>query len=71
MLILRELPTNGKPIKLDVLDNFVDGASVSQVGEETFKICQKIFTDLNDIKAISNGHICHELLNMYKMKVLF
>ena len=57
---------NGSPTKLDILDNFVDGASVSQVGEETFKICQKIFTDLNDIKVISNGHICYELLNMYQ-----
>lgn len=57
---------NGKPTKLEVLDNFVDGASVSQVGEETFKICQNLFTDLNNIKVISNGHICHELLNMYQ-----
>lgn len=56
----------GKVVKLDQIDNFVDGASVGQVGKETFKICEKIFTELDNLKIISNGHICHQLLNLYQ-----
>ena len=57
---------NNKPLALPSLDNFVDGASVGKIGDINFKICQKVFSNLDNIKIISNGQICHELLNMYQ-----
>ena len=56
----------GKPIKIKNLDNFVDGASVDKVGENTFLKCKTIFKNQENIKVISNPHICHELMNCYQ-----
>ena len=56
----------GKPVKIDKLDSFVDGASVDLVGDKTFTVCQDIFTSQDDIKLISNPHVCHELINFYQ-----
>lgn len=55
---------NNIPTKIDNLDTFVDGASVSQVGENNFNILKNNLS-FNDIFVISNGKICNELLNMY------
>ena len=57
---------NKSPIQLPELDSFVDGASVGKVGDIPFQFCKKVFSNLDNIKQISNGHICHELLNMYQ-----
>ena len=43
---------NNKPMELKNIDTFVDGASVSQVGEKTFDI--------------SNNKLCHEMINFYQ-----
>lgn len=57
---------NGEPKSLKNIDTFVDGASVSKVGDKTFKICKNVFQNLDNIKVISNNYICHEMLNMYQ-----
>lgn len=55
---------NNIPTKIENLDTFVDGASVSQVGENNFNILKNNLSK-DDIFVISNGKICNELLNMY------
>ena len=55
---------NNIPTKIENLDTFVDGASVSQVGENNFNILKNNLSK-DDIFVISNGRICNELLNMY------
>jgi len=56
----------GKPIELENVDTFVDGASVQKIGESNFKICKQVLNRKDSIKLISNEHICHELINSYQ-----
>ena len=53
---------NDKIIKIDDIDTFVDGASVSQVGERTFNICKK---NNLEIKLVSNNEICYNMIELY------
>jgi threonine dehydratase len=54
---------SGGPIKMEKIDNFVDGASVSRVGDLTYKICREV---LDDIFVVDNGRICSEMLELYQ-----
>ena len=56
------LKQNG-PIKLDTISNFIEGASVSKVGELPFNMVKN---NLAKIYSIGEGEICHELLNLYQ-----
>lgn len=53
----------GKRIYLENIDTFVDGTSVSYVGDLTFNICKKI---LDDIFIINNNRLCNEIINLYQ-----
>ena len=37
----------GKPITLETIDSFVDGAAVKRVGEVTFGICREVIDDMH------------------------
>jgi threonine dehydratase len=52
----------GKIIKLDDIDNFVDGAAVRAVGEHTFRIAQYV---LDDMLLVQEGKICSTILQLY------
>ena len=52
----------GKPVTLDSIDTFVDGAAVKRTGELTFKICREV---LNDLRLIPEGKVCTAILNLY------
>lgn len=52
-----------KRVTLKVTDNFVDGATVSQIGEETFKICKQV---VDKIHTCDLGRICQEMLSYYQ-----
>ena len=54
---------NRSPIEIENIDTFVDGASVKKVGDLTFDIVSK-HLDLEDIKVIPKGEICHEMINL-------
>lgn len=54
---------NGCPIEIIPDDNFVDGASVSMVGDKTFDICSKL---LNNIYHVENGKICETMIDLYQ-----
>lgn len=53
---------NGTVIRLDTINNFVDGASVKQVGALNFPICKQ---NLENMILIDEGHVCSKILQMY------
>lgn len=52
-----------KLIKLKNIDTFVDGASVSLVGDHTFNICKKSNIEYY---TVSNGKLSEELIRLYQ-----
>lgn len=52
-----------KNIKLDTINNFVDGANVAKVGNLNFDICKD---NLSNVFEISNGEICEQIIEMYE-----
>lgn len=57
----------GKPVRLEQIDGFVDGAAVRQVGDLTFDICQK---NLNRIELVDEGHLCTTILQLYNEEAI-
>jgi threonine dehydratase len=57
----------GKLVKLDKIDKFVDGAAVQRVGELTFKICQEY---LDDLVLVPEGAICSTILKLYNEEAI-
>ena len=58
---------NHKNTALDTIDKFVDGASVKQVGDLTFEICQK---NLEDIILVPEGKVCTTILRLYNEEAM-
>ena len=52
---------------LENIDNFVDGAAVKRVGEQTFEICK---TNLEDIVLVPEGKVCTTILRMYNEEAI-
>jgi threonine dehydratase len=52
----------GKPITLENIDRFVDGAAVKRVGDKTFSICKEV---LDDVHLVAEGKICTTILKLY------
>lgn len=52
----------GKPITLEKISSFVDGAAVKRVGDITFEYCSKL---LNRIELVPEGKICTSILRLY------
>ena len=52
----------GKPITLETIDSFVDGAAVKRVGEVTFGICREV---IDDMHLVPEGKICTTILDLY------
>jgi threonine dehydratase len=52
----------GKPVTLDYIDTFVDGASVKRTGDLTFSICKDV---LDDLHLIPEGKVCSTILKLY------
>jgi threonine dehydratase len=52
----------GKPVTLDNIDRFVDGAAVKRVGDLTFRICRDT---LHDIHLVPEGRVCSTILKLY------
>lgn len=51
-----------KPVTLDSIDTFVDGASVKRTGDLTFSICRNV---LDDLHLVSEGKVCSTILKLY------
>jgi threonine dehydratase len=52
----------GKPVTLENIDRFVDGAAVKRVGDITFSICKEV---LDDIHLVHEGKVCSTILQLY------
>mgnify|MGYP003884580605 CR=1 FL=1 len=64
---MKESIAAGRPIILDTIDKFVDGAAVRQVGRHNFSICEE---NLAAIKTIDEGKVCSTLIEMYDRMAL-
>lgn len=54
--------SEGEPIELKQIDNFVDGASVKRVGNLNFEICK---SNLEQMLLVDEGKICGTILQLY------
>lgn len=52
----------GKPVILESIERFVDGASVKRVGDITFSICKDV---LDEMHLIPEGKVCSTILKLY------
>lgn len=52
----------GKPITLETIDRFVDGAAVKRVGDLTFEICKEV---LDGLHLVPEGKVCSTILKLY------
>lgn len=52
----------GKPVTLETIDRFVDGAAVRRVGDITFSICKEV---LDDVHLVPEGKVCSTILKLY------
>lgn len=52
----------GKPVDLDQINRFVDGAAVKRAGYLTFPICRDV---LDDMLLIPEGKVCTTILKLY------
>ncbi len=53
----------GKIIRLESIDKFVDGAAVLTPGEHTFNITSVL---VDEIKLVPEGRICQEMISLYQ-----
>lgn len=53
---------HGKPVHLEKISRFVDGAAVQQVGNLTFEWCKNI---LYDVVTVEEGLVCETILSLY------
>ncbi len=56
-----------KPVRLQKIDKFVDGAAVQIVSELTYNICRN---GLHDIITVPVGHICDTILQLYNKNAI-
>ncbi len=52
----------GKPILLEKISRFVDGAAVQQVGNLTFERCKDV---LHQMATVDEGLVCQTILSLY------
>ncbi|HEY0434788.1 MAG TPA: threonine ammonia-lyase [Chitinophagaceae bacterium] len=52
----------GRPVTLESIDRFVDGAAVKRVGDLTFAICRDV---LDDMHLVPEGKVCSTILQLY------
>jgi threonine dehydratase len=57
----------GKPVTLESIDRFVDGAAVKRIGDVTFEICKTV---LDDMHLVPEGKICTTILNLYNQDAI-
>lgn len=57
----------GKPVVLENIDCFVDGAAVKRVGDITFPICRDV---LDDMHLVAEGKVCSTILKLYNEEAI-
>jgi threonine dehydratase len=59
---MKEALKAGKPVVLDKIQRFVDGASVKKVGDITFELCKDV---LEDMLLVPEGKVSSTILQLY------
>ncbi len=59
---MKEALKAGKPVVLESIQRFVDGASVKRVGDQTFEICKEV---LSDMLLVPEGKVSSTILQLY------
>ena len=59
---MKEALKAGRPVVLDSIQRFVDGASVKKVGDLTFSICKEV---LDDMLLVPEGKVSSTILQLY------
>src|SRR6187549_1173961 len=59
---MKEALKAGKPVVLDTIQRFVDGASVKKVGDITFELCKDT---LSDMLLVPEGKVSSTILQLY------
>ena len=59
---MTEALKTGKPVRLEKIQRFVDGASVQRVGDITFGICKDLITDM---LLVPEGKVSSTILRLY------
>ncbi|MFN2439381.1 MAG: pyridoxal-phosphate dependent enzyme [Chitinophagaceae bacterium] len=57
----------GKPVFLNNIERFVDGASVQRVGDLSFSICKDVLDEMN---LVAEGKVCSVILKLYNEDAL-
>ncbi|AQY50725.1 threonine dehydratase [Listeria weihenstephanensis FSL R9-0317] len=57
----------GKVVSLPKIDKFVDGAAVKQVGQLTYKHCEKL---VDEVMEVEEGEVCSTILDMYTKQAI-
>ncbi len=57
----------GKPVMLENIESFVDGAAVKRVGDLTFEICKDVLHEMN---SVPEGKVCTTILKLYNEEAL-
>jgi threonine dehydratase len=52
----------GRPLKLEKIDTFVDGAAVKMIGSLNYPLCA---AGLDKVLLVQEGHVCSKILQMY------
>ena len=52
----------GRPVTLENIERFVDGAAVKRVGDITFSVCKDV---LDDMLLVDEGKVCTTILQLY------
>jgi len=52
----------GRPVELEEIDTFVDGAAVRSVGAHTFRIASQL---VDEVVTVPEGKVCTEMLDLY------
>jgi threonine dehydratase len=57
----------GRPVTLQNIDRFVDGAAVKRVGDLTYSICKNVLDEMN---LVPEGKVCSTILKLYNEDAL-
>lgn len=52
----------GKPVVLEKIERFIDGAAVKKIGDLTFQLCKD---RLHDVVLVPEGKVCSTILQLY------
>ncbi|AAV93351.1 threonine ammonia-lyase IlvA [Ruegeria pomeroyi] len=63
---LRAALAAGHPVKLDHVDNFVDGAAVGRIGEKTFELLKS--RHMSDVLVMPEDRICTTIIEMLNVE---